>query len=218
MPKRKAPLTDKYAAGKTGVPGGDKLTNAELSAALGPAGAILDKYEQTERNRVESTATAMHERLPEAQDHIARWFAAQTDALTETINGLRDSLRAFLDRTAEGERFRSTFLDMTPAQVDEYLHMHPADAAWLAGFSKDAKVKSDVLRKLTQPARYAARRARLMQGGRDWRDMARIYSADNDPDTGKPWRTKRRMYEWIGAKLNKDPETVRKELSLSNRK
>ena len=72
MPKRKAPLTDKYAAGKTGVPGGDKLTNAELSAALGPAGAILDKYEQTERNRVESTATAMHERLPEAQDHIAR--------------------------------------------------------------------------------------------------------------------------------------------------
>ncbi len=218
MPKRTGPQPESNAAEHPGVPGGSKLTNAELMAAWKPASAILDKHEHQERNRLESEATEMRERFPEARDRVDRWLAAQTDVLAEMLGGLRDSLRAFSDRTAEGEKFRATFLDMTPAQVDEHLRTHTIDAAWLAGFTKDDSVKREFYSNLTKPARDAARAARIMRGGSDWRSTARDYAAGNDPDTGKPWRTKKRMCEWIGKRLDKDPETVRKALNSPRRK
>lgn len=218
MPKRTAAQQAKKSNERLGVPGSDKLTNSVLLAAQKPAQEALAAYEHTQRCRIEAAAAVARERWPNSTQRIDRWCAAQIDVLQHLTDGLRDSLRAFSERIAEGERFRSAFLNMTPAQVDEYLLKHPVDAAWLAGFTKDGAVKNAFYRNLTQPAREAARRARLMQGGQDWRNVARSYSAGNDPDTGRPWRTKRRMYEWIGAKLKKDPETVRKELSPSKRK
>lgn len=157
MSKRKARQTHKSAAVQIGVPGASRLTNAELQAAWMPARDLIDMRERIERNRLESVATEMHDRFPDARNRIENWLRTQTEELAELVGGLRDSLRAFADRTAEGEKFRTAFLDMTPAQVDEYLLAHPIDAAWLAGFTKDREVKRAFYSQIAKLPRPGAR-------------------------------------------------------------
>lgn len=212
MVKKKATKNATERNERLGVPGGDKLTNAELLAAQIPAQEVLAKYECAERNRLKSTAVVARERWPNESERIDRWYEAQIGLLADTVGGLRDSIQAFLDRQEEGAKFRSAFLDMTPAQVDQYLLAHTIDAAWLAGFTRNETVKREYLRSVTEAARSAKAKKAIERHGLDWRESAREIAKGNDPKTGRPWTTKKRMHQYVADLYNKDPETVRKAL------
>ena len=128
---------------------------------------------------------------------------------------------------AQGMAFREFVKKVGAVDADRLIHTQYICGRWLLGFAYNAESAKELAvdelvaqarRQLTKNAREAARAQRLTTpDGKMWPEVAQKYAAGDDPGTGKPWRTKKRMYAWIGEKLKKDPETVRRVLGARKR-